>query len=104
MQDVKSLVEVGKLPCWLHGDLTPANILVQEVEGASSVSLIDFGDCGHGDPLFDIVPLHLITFRYPVTPPPPRAYCNRLQSLARLRQHSTPDLDLPYRENPIACH
>jgi len=63
LQDVRNLVDVDVPPCWLHGDLTPANILVREVAGESRVSLIDFGDSGHGDPLFDLVPLHLITFR-----------------------------------------
>jgi Ser/Thr protein kinase RdoA (MazF antagonist) len=66
MQDVEGLVDVDVPPCWLHGDLTQANVLVREVGGASRVSLIDFGDCGHGDALFDFVPLHLVTFRYPL--------------------------------------
>ena len=63
VQEVESLVDLKSPPCWLHGDLTPANILVREEDGASRVSLIDFGDCGHGDVLFDFVLVHLITFR-----------------------------------------
>lgn len=72
------------LPSWLHGDLIAKNILVSEelLAAASSsnagapglpadeawlagnaVQLIDFGDAGHGDPLYDIVLLLVDTLR-----------------------------------------
>lgn len=69
----------GGMPTWVHGDLTAENILLsgcllesggqapQEVhrgQGATGALLIDFADSGHGDPLFDFVPLLLRTFRW----------------------------------------
>ncbi|KAL4420190.1 hypothetical protein ABPG77_011406 [Micractinium sp. CCAP 211/92] len=68
----------GSKPTWVHGDLTAENILLsncllesggqapQEAhrgQGATGAVLIDFADSGHGDPLFDLVPLLLRTFR-----------------------------------------
>ncbi len=38
-------------PVWIHGDLSPSNILVQE---ASLSAVIDFGGCGVGDPACDL--------------------------------------------------
>lgn len=51
-------------PRLLHGDLTPENILL-ETSGKSeaAVRLIDFGDSGFGDPLFDVIPLFITTLR-----------------------------------------
>lgn len=63
---------IGSLPApsWLHGDLIAQNILVSEAFTAGAdweqhaskdglaqdaVQLIDFGDTGHGDPLYDLV-------------------------------------------------
>ncbi|BDA43423.1 probable bifunctional arginine demethylase and lysyl-hydroxylase JM at N-terminal half [Coccomyxa sp. Obi] len=63
------------LPRWVHGDLIAQNILVSEqlrdqVQAAGmdglahdAVRLIDFGDAGHGDPLYDLVLLLVKTFR-----------------------------------------
>jgi aminoglycoside phosphotransferase (APT) family kinase protein len=42
-----------KPPVWIHGDLLPANLLVQE--GRLS-GVIDFGLCGIGDPACDLIP------------------------------------------------
>lgn len=63
-------------PSWLHGDLIAQNILVAEPlhTGASceawedglapdAVQLIDFGDAGHGDPLYDLVLLLIEALR-----------------------------------------
>ena len=38
-------------PCWLHGDLHPANIIVNEGRVAA---VIDFGDITRGDPATDL--------------------------------------------------
>lgn len=67
LQDVEKLCPTESKPSFLHGDLTPANILIQGCANAAEaeVRLIDFGDAGFGDPLFDLIALHLITFRYP---------------------------------------
>lgn len=65
-------------PCWLHGDVTPANVLaawdeppaersaasgsLDDGAGAAAppvLSLIDFGDVGHGDPLMDLLPVFI---------------------------------------------
>ncbi len=63
------------VPCWVHGDLIAQNILISEqlrgeVQAAGenvlahdAVQLIDFGDAGHGDPLYDLVLLLVKTFR-----------------------------------------
>lgn len=40
-----------KEPVWLHGDLTPANMLVKEEKLRA---IIDFGACGVGDPACDL--------------------------------------------------
>lgn len=76
-----SCCSVTGMPCWVHGDLTAENILlgsalVQPLEGtvgqeaqpddgsgSSDALLIDFADSGHGDPLWDFVPLFLRSFR-----------------------------------------
>lgn len=39
-------------PVWVHGDLAPGNLLVQDGE---LVGVIDFGCCGVGDPACDLV-------------------------------------------------
>ncbi|MEW2586694.1 aminoglycoside phosphotransferase family protein [Streptomyces virginiae] len=40
-------------PVWLHGDLTPGNVLV---DGGRLTSVIDFGCMGVGDPACDLFP------------------------------------------------
>jgi aminoglycoside phosphotransferase (APT) family kinase protein len=40
-------------PVWLHGDLSPGNVLVA---GGRLVGLLDFGCTGVGDPAVDLVP------------------------------------------------
>ena len=51
-------------PSWLHGDLTGANVLYHHSAGdALHVSLIDFADAGHGDPLYELVVLFIRGFR-----------------------------------------
>ncbi|MER7734729.1 aminoglycoside phosphotransferase family protein [Streptomyces erythrochromogenes] len=40
-------------PVWLHGDLTPGNVLV---DGGRLTSVIDFGCTGVGDPACDLFP------------------------------------------------
>ena len=82
----------GGLPTWVHGDLTPGNVLVSSallgqrqqsaveggtepelavatkgVTGTASASpgvvLLDYADSGHGDPLWDLVVLCLRSLR-----------------------------------------
>lgn len=56
---------VGWMPCWLHGDLTSENVLVERPapgNEAVHVNIIDFADGGHGDPLYDLVMLFLCVF------------------------------------------
>ncbi len=64
MQEIDILCPSESHLSILHGDLTPANILIQDGGKGIGVRLIDFGDAGFGDPLFDLVPLHLVTFRF----------------------------------------
>ncbi|KAL4448536.1 hypothetical protein ABPG75_005755 [Micractinium tetrahymenae] len=83
----------GGMPVWVHGDLTAENILLsdgllasgppsqqqgqgqreqataaqqqgQQEQGGAGAVLIDFADSGHGDPLFDFVPLLFRTLRW----------------------------------------
>lgn len=49
-------------PNWLHGDLSSGNILVSGSEDKVNVKLIDFGDSGQGDALYDLIPLHIDVF------------------------------------------
>ena len=64
----------GAWPAWLHGDLTPGNLLLswpeqgadqsaQQQAARPAVALIDFADGGQGDPLWDFVALTLRTLR-----------------------------------------
>jgi len=73
-QDFRRLVSGPRLlpagqPQLLHGDPSGFNVLVSEPppEGppgaAAPTALVDFGDAGHGDPLYDIVTLHAALFR-----------------------------------------
>lgn len=57
-------------PCWLHGDLTTANILCHEDGNELQACLIDFADAGHGDPLWDLIVLFVRGFRYASRPQP----------------------------------
>lgn len=41
-------------PVLLHGDFSPEHILVDDETG--EISVIDFGDCGLGDPAYDVWP------------------------------------------------
>jgi aminoglycoside phosphotransferase (APT) family kinase protein len=43
-------------PTWLHGDLMPGNLLVQE---GRLTAVIDFGALGVGDPACDMIPAWL---------------------------------------------
>lgn len=71
---------VYTLPSWIHSDIMDDNILtertpkmgsftdakstgVRELEELSSIHIIDFSDLSIGDPLFDLIPLHLDVFR-----------------------------------------
>ncbi|KAK9868021.1 hypothetical protein WJX84_009099 [Apatococcus fuscideae] len=53
------------MPSWLHEDIGPANILVNSSSSSRPdykfLHVLDFADGGHGDPLSDIVILHLYT-------------------------------------------
>lgn len=44
----------GFQPVLIHGDLSPEHILVDTVTG--EIGVIDFGDCGMGDPAYDVGP------------------------------------------------
>ncbi len=44
-------------PCWLHGDLHPANILVH---GGQVSGVIDFGDITSGDPAADLAVMWML--------------------------------------------
>jgi len=60
-------------PCWLHGDVTSFNVLLRRDGAAqqdphmparlSPSAIVDLGDSGHGDPLYDLVALHVSLFR-----------------------------------------
>lgn len=41
-------------PTLIHGDLAPEHILVDSQTGG--IGVIDFGDCGMGDPAYDVLP------------------------------------------------
>lgn len=49
-------------PSMLHGDLTADNVLVNGEE-TSQTTVIDFGDAGYGDPLYDFVAASLSSLR-----------------------------------------
>ena len=63
--DPAALLPEGLLPTWVHGDLTHGNILALDNAPGEAVQLhvIDFGDSGLGDPLWDLVPLHIVILR-----------------------------------------
>jgi len=44
----------GFQPVLIHGDLSPEHILVDTETG--EIGVIDFGDCGRGDPAYDVGP------------------------------------------------
>ncbi|KAK9830262.1 hypothetical protein WJX72_010661 [[Myrmecia] bisecta] len=55
-------------PVWLHGDLTPENVLLAgplaSLDGrAGNLRLLDFADGGHGDALYDLVALFISTLQ-----------------------------------------
>lgn len=57
-------------PRLLHGDLSTFNILLEQLSAEEGVpcqwmpcAILDLGDAGHGDPLYDIVTAHLALFR-----------------------------------------
>ncbi|PUZ40838.1 hypothetical protein GQ55_9G454900 [Panicum hallii var. hallii] len=71
---------VHPLPSWIHSDIMDDNILIEGITESSSSSsskgsheadpekmnaihIIDFSDLSIGDPLCDIIPLHLDVFR-----------------------------------------
>lgn len=56
-------------PSWLHGDVTHDNMFIfQSNLDASdvrrvSMNMIDFGDAGHGDPIYDFVAASISTLK-----------------------------------------
>ncbi|CAM0873492.1 unnamed protein product [Alopecurus aequalis] len=87
--DITSLIKFVKdddgesvytLPSWIHSDIMDDNILTErtpkmgsfsdakstgdrELEELNSIHIIDFSDLSIGDPLCDLIPLHLDVFR-----------------------------------------
>ncbi|XP_020176896.1 lysine-specific demethylase JMJ21 isoform X1 [Aegilops tauschii subsp. strangulata] len=82
--DMSSLIKFVKdddgdsvytFPCWIHSDIMDDNILTQrsltdakstgdrDLEKLDAVNIIDFSDLSIGDPLCDLIPLHLDVFR-----------------------------------------
>ncbi|KAL6650056.1 hypothetical protein ACP70R_014280 [Stipagrostis hirtigluma subsp. patula] len=71
---------VYPVPSWIHSDIMDDNILIEgitelgsstdskriyggDVENMNAIRIIDFSDLSIGDPLSDIIPLHLDVFR-----------------------------------------
>lgn len=52
-------------PSWVHGDPTLDNVLlsVNPLTGGRMVQVIDFGDAGHGDPVYDFVAIAISTLQ-----------------------------------------
>uniref|UniRef100_A0A8R7QEH6 JmjC domain-containing protein n=1 Tax=Triticum urartu TaxID=4572 RepID=A0A8R7QEH6_TRIUA len=82
--DMSSLIKFVKdddgdsvytFPCWIHSDIMDDNILTQrsltdakstcerDLEKLDAINIIDFSDLSIGDPLCDLIPLHLDVFR-----------------------------------------
>lgn len=64
LQDVQKIVATNSSPTWLHGDLSSGNILIQEgsTDDSVNINLVDFGDSGFGEALYDFIPLHIDAF------------------------------------------
>ncbi len=62
LPDPRELVDVSRLPVFIHGDLH-ADHLFLDPERGEVTALIDFTDAYAGDPRYDLVGLHFGTFR-----------------------------------------
>jgi hypothetical protein len=61
---IGELVDTTAQPCLLHGDITGDHVLgAVERDHWSMRALIDFGDALAGDPVYELIPLHLDCFR-----------------------------------------
>ena len=61
---VDNLVDTTCTPRLLHGDITGDHVLGADVSGHWRMQgLIDFGDAIVGDPIFELLALHLLAFR-----------------------------------------
>lgn len=61
---VIQLIPKARKPRFLHGDLTADHVLVHQVGSAWRIrALIDLGDTIVGDPLFELIALHLDLFQ-----------------------------------------
>lgn len=56
-------------PSWLHGDVTHDNMFVScsnsdaDSTSSAAMNMIDFGDAGHGDPIYDFVAASISTLK-----------------------------------------
>ena len=60
----ETLIDQSRQPCLLHGDLNEDHVLGRFERGRWQITgIIDFGDAQVGDPLYELVALHLGAFR-----------------------------------------
>lgn len=60
LQDADAIAEPDVAPCLLHTEIGPSHVLIHEGHVAG---LIDFGDCGTGDPEYDFAPVGMFVTR-----------------------------------------
>lgn len=60
LEDADTIAEPVVDPCLLHTEIGPSHVLVHEGHVAG---LIDFGDCGTGDPEYDLAPVGMFVTR-----------------------------------------
>ena len=62
LPDPDALVDTGRPPCFVHGDLHDEHVFLDPISRRLA-GIIDFTDVHAGDPRYDLVALHFGTFR-----------------------------------------